>query len=272
MRNMNRVFIAAVITILFASCEKENKGAIFTAGQSDKVSFFTKSGNWDLKKDATFKVSVGRTATDGEFTAPVKVTANKGYEDYTTVFTISSPAKFAVGSDKAEIILKYSDITTINPASLSITPNGMDINVGLSFPITLEIDEKSVAYANIANFNIATSNLLEFEDAGTAKLDSKKGWAEKELTIKVQKAKGIDAYKLVQPFGQNSIAFMILSDGKTVVFPNQPIDKDATYGIVSMLKVKGTYNAAEKKVTLNVGSYSVSAGSFGSGVEVIYLP
>lgn len=271
MRMINKLFIVAAVTILFASCEKENKGTMFTAGQADKASFFTKSGNWDLE-ESSFKVPIGRTATDGEFTAPVKVTAAKGYESYTTVFTITAPAKFSAGSDKAEITLGYSDISTINPASLSIIPNGMDINVGLSFPITLTIDEKSVAYANIANYNIATSRLLEFADAGTAKLDSKGGWGEKELTPKIQKAKGVNAYKLIQPFGQNSIAFMIMADGKTVVFPDQPIDKHATYGVVSMSKVKGTYDAAEKKVTLSVGGYTVSAGSFGGGTEIIYLP
>lgn len=270
MKYIYKLLMIAILAIIFVSCEKENKGSLFNAGQADKASFLTKSGNWDLKS-TTFKVPIGRTSMEGEFTAPITVTAKD--PSYTKVFTISSPAKFAAGADKAEITLGYSDISTINPASLSIIPNGMDINVGLSFPITLKIDEKSVAYANIANFKIATSSNLEFEEIGTAKLDSKGGWAEKELTPKIHKAKGVNVYKLIQPFGQNSIAFMIKSDGKTVVFPNQPIDKIAPYGAVSMSNVKGAYNVAEKKVTLTVGGYLIPDGrSAGNGTEIIYLP
>lgn len=265
---MNKILITFLVLLLFASCEKENKGELFSNGQADKVSFYTKSGNWDLS-NATYKVSVGRTASESEFTAPIKITAKDN--SYIKVFSITSPAKFMAGSDNAELTIGFSDLSTINPSDLAIIPNGMDVNVGLSFPIALEIDEKSIAYANISKYNIATSNTLEFEDLGTVKLDSKAGWSGEESSPKIQKAKGVRAYKLVQPFGKNSIAFMIMSDNK-VVCPNQAIDVDSAYGTVSITNVKGTYDEANKKVTLTVGSYAVSAGSFGNGVEIIYLP
>ena len=63
---------------------------------------------------------------------------------------------------------------------------------------------------------------------------------------------------------------MIKSDGKTVVCPNQIVYKHSSYGDVTMGSVTGSVTG--KVVTLNVGAYTVSAGSFGPGTEIITLP
>ena len=272
MKNINKLFIWVILSSIFISCDKDNEGTLFSAGQADKATFLTRSSNWDLN-NATFKVVVGRTATAGGFTVPISVTTTPANAAYTNVFGITSPAVFTDGEEYAELTLGFSDLSTINPASLSIIPNGMDVNVGLSYPFSLTIASESVAYGNISIFNVATSNNLEFEEVGEATLDSSGGWEEDVISnVKVQKAKGSEVYKIVQPFGYTSIAFMILADGVTVTCPNQIIYNHSGYGPVTMGSVKGTYDEAEKKVTLTVGAYTVSAGSFGGGTEIIYLP
>src|SRR5690606_40280081 len=66
----------------------------------------------------------------------------------------------------------------------------------------------------------------------TGQLNSIEGWAGASGTVKIQKAKTANVYKIVSPFGANSIAFMVKSDGKSIVFPNQIIDNHPTYGPV----------------------------------------
>src|SRR5690606_17165008 len=124
------------------------------------------------------------------------------------------------GQGKTYARIKYGDISTIDPGTLSVAAVGNDINVGLAFPMSLAFDAEKASHLSINEIDILASLQLEFENIGEAILDSYAGWEEDELTVQVQKAIGANVYKLVSPFGENSIAFMIKSDGTTVVFPN----------------------------------------------------
>lgn len=270
--NVNLIILLFLGVVFFVSCD-EPEGALYS-GEANKVSFFTSDLALTMT-DGTLEIPVGRTSMDGELTVPVTLTAEGA--GYTDVFKIASPVSFNSGEAKTYVNVAYSDFSVIDPSTLSISSNGLDVNVGLAFPFTLNIDKSFVSPSNDSTVNVLASNTVVFEELGTATLDSRDGWwgGETEddfLTPTVQKADGANVYKLVSPFGFNSFAFMIKSDGETVVCPNQVIYDHSTYGAVTMGSVQGTYDAAEKKVTLTVGGYTVSAGSFGGGTEIIYLP
>lgn len=250
---------------LLSACDKTD-GALYS-GDSNKISFLGSATNVPMA-EGVVSVPVGRTSTSGDLSVPINLSA-KG-AGYTTAFTMAGPVKFENGQGKSYAMVKYGDLSKIDPGSLAITSKDKDIDVALAFPFTLTIADESVSVSMEKEINVSATSALVFEDKGMADLNSTKGWGEDESKVKIQKAKGVNVYKLISPFGANSIAFMIKSDGKAVICPNQVIANNATYGPVSISNVTGTI--AGNVVTLNVGGYTVSAGSFGKGVEIITLP
>ncbi len=279
---MKRVYInilgALTVLLFFSSCKKTD-GALYS-GEPNKISFFSTATSLNMT-GGELKVPVGRTSTSGELSVPVTVTASG--TGYTNVFTMAGPVNFASGEAKSYAVIKYGDFSTIDPSTLSVTAaSGTDVNVGLAFPFSLNIADANIAPANKKKIDINASNTLEFDAPVKARFNSANGWvavyeeptilSQTEFEVNVQKAKGANVYKVVSPFGHRSFAFMIKSDGKTVVCPNQVIynEQEYGYGLVSMTNVTGTISG--KVVTLNVGAFTVSAGSFGPGKEIITLP
>lgn len=267
MKKINFLILLFIGAFILTSCETP-EGALYS-GEPNKVSFLGSQINLDMV-DGTLKIPIGRTSTEGSFTAPVTLTATGA--GYTNVFKISSPVTFAQGDGKTYVNVQYSNLSTIDPSSLSIIPVGYDVNVGLAFPFTLKIDESVVSATNRPSINVVAANALTFKSIGNATIDSSDGWWGEVITRELQKADGVNAYKVVKPFGFNSFAFMINSDN-TVTCPNQVIYQHSTYGPVTMAGVVGTYMPENKAVVLEVkGNYTVAAGHFGPGVEIIYLP
>ncbi|WP_343536646.1 hypothetical protein [Sphingobacterium thalpophilum] len=258
------LFCAGLLAGLCA-CDK-TEGALYS-GEPNKISFLGSTTNVPMS-DGTVSVPVGRTSIESELSVPVKLSA-KG-TGYSNVFTMAGPVIFANGQGKSNAIVKYGDISKIDPGSLAIATKDKDIDVSLAFPFTLSIAEEAVSVSKAKQINVSATTMLEFENKGTAQLNSTDGWAGEVLEVKVQKAKGANVYKLISPFEENSIAFMVHSDGKTVICPNQVIANHPTYGPVSISNVTGSISG--NVVTLEVEGYTVSAGSFGDGVEVITLP
>jgi len=249
------------------SCDK-TEGTIYTP-EDDKISFSAVSTNLTIEQ-GNVALPVSRSFKTGELSVPLSLSAaGEGYED---VFTLAGPVTFADGQATALANINVGDISTIDPSALSVSASGNDITVGLAFPFTVAIDSANASLSNLSSINVLASNTLTFGDSQTAELNSESGWSESETphVVEVQKAEGTNVYKVISPFGANSFAFMIKSDGETIVFPNQIIDNHPDYGPVTMSGVTGSIEG--KVVTLNVGAYSVSAGSFGSGVEIITLP
>lgn len=264
----NYIFFIALIfgVTFFASCEKP-EGALYS-GEPNKASFFGKSINLSMTGEP-LEIPIGRTSTEGEYTAPVTLSANgKGYTD---VFKIASPVSFAPGQAKTYVRINYSDYSVIDPSALSAVGSGMDVIVGLAFPFSLTIEETAVSDSNVPSINVAASSTLQFADHGTCTINSEDGWWGDVFEREIHKAEGANVYKIIKPFNFNSFAFMINSDN-SITCPDQVIYQHSTYGPVSLTKVKGNYHPDENKVVLEVDGYTVSAGSFGGGVEIIYLP
>lgn len=267
---MKKYFLnALLVSSLFlglSSCDK-TEGPILS-DNSDKISFLSSTTSLAMS-GGSISVPVGRTntAADNSFT----LTLTAAGAGYTNVFALDGPVKFAAGEGKSYANVKYGDISKIDPSALSVTGiANNDVRVGLAFPISLNIGDNDISYGNKKKIDVNASSILEFEELGTGQLNSIEGWAGASGTVKIQKAKTANVYKIISPFGANSIAFMVKSDGKSIVFPNQIIDNHPTYGPVTMGNVVATISG--KVVTINVGAYTVSAGSFGGGVEIITLP
>lgn len=272
MKKNNNLFIILLGIVLLASCEKP-EGALYS-GESNKVGFLGSSINLPMSSES-LKVPIGRTSTEGDFSVSVDLSA--AGTGYTNVFK-AGQAQFPAGSGKTYVEVTYSNLASIDPSTLSVSASGMDVNVGLAYPFTLSVADDVASPAAKKKINVLAANTLEFESAGTAVLDSRAGWwgGETEddfLTPEIHKAKGVNVYKLISPFYFNNFAFMIKSDN-TIICPNQIIYDfgSSGYGPVTMGTVKGTYYPTEKKVILQVGAYTVAAGSFGGGTEIIYLP
>lgn len=258
------LFGTALVTVV--SC-KETDGALYS-GAADKISFFSKTTNLPMQ-NGVLDIPVGRTSSAGGLELPISLTA-KG-RGYTSVFQLVGPVTFENGQAKSYAQVSYGDFSSLDPSSLSIaTAAGKDVNVGLAFPFTLKIAADDVSVSKFSTIDVLASSQLVFDNPVSVNMNSVDGWAEEDLTVNVQKAKGANVYKIRSPFGENSIAFMIRAAGDSIVFPDQVIGNDPSYGPISMTKVKGAVNG--KVVTIEVGAYSVSAGSFGSGVEIIQLP
>lgn len=250
---------------LFSSCDK-TEGSLYS-GESNKISFLSKTMKLNMQ-GGSISIPVGRTSTSGQLSVPVSLTAAGA--GYTDIFKLSGPVQFADGEGKSYAKVNYGDLSKIDPSTLSLTPVGKDVTVGLAFPISLTISDDNASVSNIKKVDVLATDVLAFEDKGNVEMNSTGGWSGKILSVKIQKAKTTSVYKIISPFGENSLAFMIKADGKTVVFPNQVLGNDPDYGAVTMIDVTGT--VSNGVVTLKVGDYRVSAGSYGPGTEIIKLP
>lgn len=271
-KNFIKLLIAITVISFGASCDKVD-GAHYS-GESNKVSFLTGT-TLNLTMDSSIpfiEVPIARTSVDGNLSVDVTLTSEES--GYTSVFKVDEPAEFLNNESKSYVKVSYSNLETIDPSSLSASSSGYDVIVGLAFPFNLKVtDSKQLSSSNKGEVKVNALNLLEFEDIGIATLNSIEGWSEEIIEVPVQKATTANVYKIVEPFGFNSFAFMIASDGKTVVCPDQTIYDfgPSGYGPVKMINVVGTVNE-QGQIVLEVDSYQVDAGSFGGGVEIITLP
>ena len=250
---------------VFAACD-DVEGELYQ-GEDNKVSFVASTTNLDMTGDY-LKVPIGRTSTDGSLSVPVTLTST--LPGYTNAFKIAGDATFAPGEGKTYVNVDYSGYGTVDPTTFTLTANGFDVDVSLGFPFQLNIQESMVSPAKKGTAEITALRQLEFESAGTGSING--SWNGPIENVKYEKAKGVDAYKVIAPHSNYNIAFMIASDGVTVNFPKQVIDTHPSYGLVSMEVESAEYVASANAVVVTVSGYTVSAGTFGSGTEIFYLP
>lgn len=270
--NIFRIFLASVIILSSYSCDKVD-GAHY-AGENNKISFLVGEVlnlNIEPSKDY-IEIPVGRTSPAGELTVDVEISSTE--KGYTDVFKVDGPINFKNNESKTFLKVNFSNIGAVDPVNLSIANSGFDVNVGLGYPFKVEVKDQSVlSPGGFGVANITASSRLEFEDIGKGTLNSIDGWEGEILEVSIHKAKDVNVYKVIQPFGFNSFAFMIQSDGETVLCPDQLIYDFGSdgYGPTRMTGVVGKVDA-DGNIVLNVGAYRVDAGTFGGGVEIITLP
>ena len=265
--NKNKIFLSLILVglFVFAACD-DVEGELYQ-GEDNKVSFVASATNLAMTGDY-LKVPIGRTSTDGSLSVPVTVSSN--LPGYTDAFKVAGDATFAPGEGKTYVNVDYSGYGTVDPTTFTLTANGFDVDVSLGFPFTLNIQEGMVSPSKKGKTTITGLSQLEFENLGTGSING--SWNGPIENVKYEKAIGVDAYKVIAPHSDFNIAFMIASDGVTVNFPKQVIDTHPSYGLVSIEVESAEYYAAAHAVVVNVSGYTVSAGTFGSGTEIFYLP
>ncbi|MCY4781040.1 hypothetical protein ORI89_15375 [Sphingobacterium sp. UT-1RO-CII-1] len=265
-----RIFSALLLSMTILGCDKTD-GALYS-GESNKLSFLSPTINLNMET-GTLLVPITRTSSNGDFSAPVSLAvSNEKDLDYLDVFKVDGDVNFKNGEAKAFVSIKYGNTGNINPSGFVTTLSGSDVIAKVAFPLQLKISKENLSATTMPTVNVLASSEVEFDkESNTGKLNSKDGWFGDEFDVDIQQAKnGSQIYKLIKPFGYSNISFMVDADGETVVCPNQVIDTHPDYGPVSITSVKGKKSG--KRIVLDVGSYSVSAGSFGGGVEIIDLP
>jgi len=255
------------VTLGLSSCDKVD-GPLYTPDPS-KASFLTATGNIPMS-NGEILVPVDRPSSIVGATIPVTLkVSHKDSLDYLAVFSAKDPIVFAEGESKGFAKVKYDDFSKINPTAFTVTASGLDVKVVMAFPFSLLISKYNIAPRDIQKIDVTASNTLEFEDKGNVEFDSRGGYAKAVSTVKIQKAKGANVYKVISPFGANNIAFSIRADGKVVTFPDQLAATNGT-APVTMKGVTGTVDG--NKVTLTVSSYTSTAGNLPAGKEIITLP
>jgi hypothetical protein len=269
-KNYINYLIVILTVLILGSCEKDPKGTIYST--PGLVSFVAPTYYPALSDNDGKVINVPINRTDKGAQLSVKVKLVSTLPNYTTVFTVPADASFAAGEAATNVKVAYSDLSLVDPTSLAISSTtGNEIAVSLAFPFKLELNDLTlVSPSKVSSTTVNASKLLNFGAATEGMINSINGWYGDEYSVDIKKAVGTNVYQVVSPFGYRNFAFMIKSDGKTVVCPNQVIDKHSSYGDVTMGSVTGSVTG--KVVTLNVGAYTVSAGSFGGGVEIITLP
>ncbi len=263
----NNIFLSLIFLglFVFAACDSTD-GELYQ-GEKDKVGFVAKATNLDMTGDY-LKVPIGRTSTDGSLTVPVTLTSTR--PGYTNAFKVAGDATFAPGEGKAYVNIDYSNYASVDPSALTLTANGFDVDVSLGFPFTLTIQEDMLSPTKNGTANITGLSKLTFASAGTGSING--SWNGPIENVKYEKAEGVDAYKVIAPHSDYNIAFLIGSDGVTVNFPKQVIDTHPSYGLVSIEVESAEYVASANAVVVTVSGYTVSAGTFGGGTEIFYLP
>lgn len=266
----NSIFLSLMLLVLFVFTACDSTDGTLYQGEKDKVSFLASKTNMSMTGDY-MQVPMGRTSTAGELTVPVTLTS--AHPGYTDAFKVVEDVKFAPGEGKAYVKIDYSGYGNVDPASLTITPDGFDVGVSLGFPFDLTIQEDMVSPSKKGKTTISGLSDLEFESAGVGSINSEDGWEGAVIeNVTYQKAKGVNSYKVIKPFSNYNIAFLIAADGVSVTFPNQVIYPHSTYGPVTMGVSKAVYDADAHAVIVTVSGYTVAAGSFGGGLEIFYLP
>ncbi len=263
----NSIFLSLMLLglFVFAACDSTD-GELYQ-GENDKVGFLASKTNMSMTGDY-LQVPIGRTSTAGELIVPVTLTSK--YPGYGNAFKVVGDAKFASGEGKTYVNVDYSKFGTVDPSSLTITPDGFDVGVSLGFPFVLTLQEGMVSPSNKGKTDVTALSDLKFASAGKGSING--SWNGPLENIAYEKAVGVNAYKVIKPHSNYNIAFLIGSDGVSVTFPKQVIDTHPSYGLVSMEVESAEYDAAANAVIVTVSGYTVSAGTFGGGTEIFYLP
>lgn len=278
MKNKN-IFLSLIMLLgllVFTACD-DVEGELYQ-GEADKVGFLAKSTNFDMI-GGSIEVPVVRTSTDGELNIPATLTAKlrnpvtgKYYDNpgYTDVFKVAGPVVFAPGESKAYLKVVYSNEGSIAPTGFTTSQDGNDVIASVAFPFALHIDEQFLSPSNVGTTEILGLSKLEFESVGTGFVNG--NWAGSIDGVVYEKAVGgTNAYKIINPYNDFNVAFLIKEDGN-VVFPKQIIDVHPDYGPVSLEAQSASYNSEAHAVIVEVSGYTVSAGTFGGGIEIFFLP
>lgn len=265
------ILLALSVTMLFSACEQDNMGEIYTP-TTQGASFGATSQSASLPSEyttETVSVEVLRSETNGE--ASIGLSASVVDDDDEalpmTGFQIPASVDFADGEFTATV-----NITVDN----SITP-------GMNYNIILTLDEtQTIADANAMTQKVVTVfRDYTFTSIGIGTWSSlffsldPAGTIPQVFPVEVQKADQANIYKVVGVYEEGyDIRLQIADEADAQGRYRVTVDRQAALSDLSgygttYVSGSGLLQNGVIEVSLE---FTVSAGSFGSSSEKLYLP
>ena len=251
---------------LFASCDTDNEGAIYST-TAQNISFSSAKPATVVTKasSVTVPVSIVRTNTSGEYTAHYTLSS-----DEAGIFTDSSNGTitFAAG--------EWSKTINIDAANMK---------GGTLYTCTLTLSEADVlttdTVLNKKNNAVTTIRVMcDYDWVAVGKgFYSSPEWWEEEYDVDIEKAEGTNLYRIKDLFAKGyDIQFTIGADNVVTVLPQESWVYTG-YGPVTLEGagegyVAGTYDPATKQISLTLTHILPAAGNynFGSYTDTLTMP
>jgi hypothetical protein len=195
MKKLNILFVSAAFAAIFAACDTENTGEIYTPGNEAASFPYTQKTQTFSVSDATYSVPVYRGNKQGAVELPV----NAEYDQ--TALSVPAAVSFADGAGEG---------------TLTVTLGNMV--VGRRYTVRLSIDSTRISPAGIAVLTLALTKEFEFENIGIGLwtdgiISYLYGVDPLTYEVTVQKAKGTEGiFRVLNPYGLGVYAYTEAGD------------------------------------------------------------
>ncbi|WP_455593299.1 hypothetical protein [Bacteroides sp.] len=253
-KNNIKVGLFALVAVIMASCDKDNKSSIYNADNTG-VTFATGSQSVALPSSGvtSFDVEIIRAQYSEAATVPLvlKDTTKLG------LFTAPANISFEAGKDKATVTVQVGNIIS-----------------GITYAITLSLPENETALGGTQSRKIIIEKDYTYSSLGNGYIESTSMADEGEeyatWDVEIQKADQATWYKAIDLFEEGKNIIIKVDQNNKVTVDKQAAWTDPGYGTVSV-SGKGKLDALTGVMTLKL-EHTVSAGSFGEYTEIIHLP
>jgi hypothetical protein len=195
MKKLNILFVLAAFAAVFAACDTENTGEIYTPGNEAASFPYTQKTQTFSVSDATYSVPVYRGNKQGAVELPI----NAEYDQ--TALSVPATVSFADGAGEGTLTVTLGDMV-----------------IGQRYTVILSIDSTRISPAGIAVLTLALTKEFEFENIGTGLwtdgiINYWFGIEPLTYEVTVQKAKGTEGiYRVLNPYGLGVYAYTEAAD------------------------------------------------------------
>ena len=179
---------------MLSSCNQDQEGPRYT---SENVGLSFTFDSFEMSAPATdpvLSVSVYRSNSDAEYTAPVTVAVEDKKGNPVEGVTADSSVSFAAGSNEGILKVNLGD----------------RLAVGQVVIITVALNKEDVSVGGVAKTKITAFKEYVFKSLGTGKFVD--NWASGVVyDVEIQKAEGFNRYRVIDPYKESLGSFEIPS-------------------------------------------------------------
>ncbi len=243
--------VAALACAAFAACSDDEN---YVPGEPDAAGCYgvyfpaqQTSFELDPSADTELTFTAARTKTDDAIIVPVAI--KRGEETFSV-----SEISFAAGEEETEFTISF--------------PNA---EVGVTYNLDLQIEDPQYAsmYSQNSSFLYFNVTRVKWNVLGTGDFFYNYWWVGLEEGLTLEQRDGTDMYR-IQNWGGGVTLFFTMQNGVPLIARQEIGDTYSDYGAVYVQSTDGEYDE-ENRVYYFLNRYTVSAGSFGSGVEYFAL-
>lgn len=251
-KNNIKVGLFALVAVIMASCDKDNKNSIYHADNAG-VTFATGSQSVALPSSGvtSFDVEIIRAQHSEAATVPVVLTDTTKSE----LFTAPANISFKAGEDRANVTVQVGNITPGTTYAITLSLPEAETALG-GTQVRKILIEKDYTYTSLGKGYIESTSMAEGEE-------TYKTW-----DVEILKADQTTWYKAIDLFEEGKDIILKVDQNNKIMVDKQAAWTDSGYGTVS---VAGKGKLENGIMTLKL-EHTVSAGSFGEYTEIIHLP